>query len=343
MLYLVQQAQRVYTNRMDVIAVGDTTEDIFLGLHDASLQCDIDGANCKLCLDYADKIAVESKVIVPAVGNAANHAIGVARLGLSSGLYTIVGKDDQGEKAKTILEQNHVDTSFLNFDEQHGTNLSIVINFRTERTILVYHEPRNYQLPDISPATWVYLTSASGDGVAALHEQVLGFLDTHPETKLAFNPGTHQIHLGKDELLPMLKKTNILFVNREEAAQVLEIETRDIKKLASGFHDIGIETVVITDGPEGAYASDGKTIYHLDIYPGPVIERTGAGDAFGSGMLAALVHEQSLTDAMRWGNANSTSVVQFIGAREGLLERPAIEHMIAEHADITPRVFASYS
>ncbi len=328
---------------MDIVAVGDTTEDIFLGLHDASLQCDIDGANCKLCLDYADKIAVESKVIIPAVGNAANHAIGVARLGLSSALYTVLGKDDQGEKAKMILEQNRVDTSFLSFDEKHGTNLSIVINFRTERTILVYHEPREYRLPDISPTKWIYLTSASGNGVTQLHAETLDFLDNHPETKLAFNPGTHQIHLGKDGLLPVLKKTNLMFVNREEAAQVLEIETRDIKVLASEFHGLGIQTVVITDGPEGAYASDGRHIYYIKIYPGDVVERTGAGDAFGSGMLAALVQGQTIIEAMRWGNANSTSVVQYIGAREGLLERPAIERMIQEHADITPTVFTSYS
>ena len=326
---------------MDVVAVGDTTEDIFLGLHDASLQCDIDGGSCKLCLDYADKIAVESKTVVPAVGNAANHAIGIARLGLQAGVYTVVGNDDQGKKAKEVFEQNHVDSSYLSFDEKRGTNLSIVINFRTERTILVYHEPRTYQLPDISPTKWIYLTSASGSGVKDLHAQTLEFLDKHPETKLAFNPGTHQIHLGKDELMPVLKKTNLLFVNREEAAQVLENETRDIKTLAQGFHDIGIATVIITDGPDGAYASDSRQIYHLDIYPGEVVERTGAGDAFGSGMLAALIHKQTLVEAMRWGNANSTSVVQYIGAREGLLERPAIEHMIKEHADITPRVFAT--
>jgi sugar/nucleoside kinase (ribokinase family) len=326
---------------MDVVAVGDTTEDIFLGMHDASLQCDIDGANCKLCLDYADKIAVDTKTVIPAVGNAANHAIGIARLGLSAGLYTVVGKDDQGEKAKQILEQNHVDTSFLAFDPERGTNLSIVINFRTERTILVYHEPRTYKLPDISPTKWIYLTSASVEGVKDLHTQTLEFLDAHPETKLAFNPGTHQIHLGKEELLPVLKKTNVLFVNREEAAQVLEIETRDIKTLIEGFHALGIATVVITDGPDGAYASDGRQIYFLPIYPSEVIERTGAGDAFGSGMLGALIHGKTLLEAMQWGNANSTSVVQFIGAREGLLEADAVQHLIKEHGDITPRVFAS--
>lgn len=328
--------------RFDVLAVGDTTEDIFLGLHDASLQCDLDGNNCKLCLDYADKIAVETKTVVPAVGNAANHAVGVSRLGLHAALYTIVGKDDQGEQAKKVLEENKVATDYVVTDEQHGTNLSIVINFRTERTILVYHEPREYQLPDIAGVKWMYLTSASGKGLSALHTEVAEFLDRHPETRMAFNPGTHQIHLGKDELMPLLKKTSIIFVNREEAAQVLEIETRDIKTLAQGFHSIGIATVVITDGPEGAYASDGRHIYHLDIYPGKVVERTGAGDAFGSGMLSAIIHGKTLVEAMEWGNANSTSVVQYIGAREGLLERPAVEHMIKENASIGPKVFETF-
>ena len=74
-----------------------------------------------------------------------------------------------------------------------------------------------------------------------------------------------------------------------------------------------------------------------------VVERTGAGDAFGSGVLGALIHGKSIVDAMQWGNANSTSVVQYIGAREGLLERPAIEHMIKEHADVSSRVVATYS
>lgn len=327
---------------MDVVAIGDITEDIFLGLHDASLQCAIDGHACMLCLDYGEKIGVDSKVIIPAVGNAANHAIGVARLGCSTGIYTIVGDDIQGKIATEILQQNNVDTSLVAVDKERGTNLSLVINFRSERTILVYHEPRTYVLPDIGKPSWVYLTSASEGGLEALHDQALAYLVAHPNVRLAFNPGTHQIKLGKDVLLGLLQKTKILFLNREEAARVLEIETREIKVLAKGFHDMGIATVIITDGPDGAYASDGRQIYHLDRYPVQEVERTGAGDAFGSGFLAAIVKGKPIPDAMRWGGVNAASVVQHIGARDGLLEVEAIQHMIQEHADITPRVFDTF-
>ncbi len=324
---------------MDVVAIGDSTEDIFLGLHDASLQCAIDGHNCMLCLDYGEKIAADSKTIISAVGNAANHAIGVARLGCSAGIYTVVGNDDEGRRAQDIFKQNNVDTAFIAVDAEHGTNLSLVINFKSERTILVYHEPRTYSLPDIGDPTWIYLTSASENGVETLHGQVSAHLVKHPAVKLAFNPGTHQIKLGKDLLMPLLQKAAIIFVNREEAARVLELETRDVKDLSKAFHVLGIATVVITDGPDGSYASDGRQIYHLARFPVKEVERTGAGDAYGSGFLAAIVNKKTIPEAMQWGGANAASVVQYIGGREGLLEQGAIAHMIQEYADVTPRVF----
>lgn len=325
----------------DVIAIGDTTQDIFLKMTDASLQCDIDGKNCRLCFDYAQKIGVDQKTDIPAVGNAANHAIGAARLGLTSAIYTIVGKDDQGEKTKEVFLENNVDVSYLTFDEHHGTNLSVVINFRAERTIFVYHEPRAYQLPkDMKPAQWIYLTSASGSGVDDLHAYALEYLKRNPSVKLAFNPGTYQMRLGLQKLMPLLQRSDILFLNREESAAVLEVVSHDIPTLIKRFHEVGVKIMVMTDGPAGSYVSDGKKIYFLDIFKGPVIERTGAGDAYGSGFLSALVKGKPITEAMLWGNGNSTSVVQYIGAREGLLTEDSMEKMIEENKSIKPKIIA---
>ncbi len=324
----------------DVIAIGDTTQDIFLKMHDASLQCGMDGEDCKICFDYADKIAVERKTNIPAVGNAANHAIGVARLGLQAAIYTVVGKDDQGEVARQVFEQNSVATDYLTFDEKRGTNLSIVINFKSERTIFVYHEPRDYVLPRFDETKWVYLTSSSGGGVERMHEQVLEYLKANPSVKLAFNPGTHQIHLGREKLEPLLKRCDILFLNREESAEILGVETRDVKELMNEYHAIGAKVMVMTDGPDGAYASDGSQIHFVGIFDGPVVERTGAGDSFGSGFLSATIKGKTIPEAMLWGNANSTSVVQYIGAREGLLTEEALEAMIRENQSIQPTIFS---
>ena len=327
---------------MDILAIGDTTEDIFMQLHDATLQCNLEGDTCRLCLDYGDKIPVDSKIVVSGVGNAANHAVGVSRLGCKAAIYTVLGNDDEGKRAREVLEKNGVDTSFIATDHQHGTNLSVVITFKSERTILVYHEPREYELPHNFPVpSWVYLTSVSGGGVEVLHAQVLDFLEKNPSVRLAFNPGTYQMNLGKNGLLPILKKTQLVFVNREEAARVLEIDTKEIAPLVSGFHELGIEHVVVTDGAKGSYVSDKKSIYFLPIYPGKEVERTGAGDAYGSGFLAALVQGKSISEAMQWGNANATSVVASVGAREGLLELSAVLHMIEENKDISPSIHAT--
>lgn len=329
-----------YTRNMDVLAIGDTTEDIFMQLHEASLQCNIDGTNCRLCLDYGNKIPVESKKVISGVGNAANHAVGVARLGCKAGIYTILGDDNEGARAREIFTRNGVDTTYVVTDHEHGTNLSIAITFQSERTILVHHEPRNYELPhNLVAPSWIYLTSASGAGCEQLHEQVHGFLEKNSSVRLAFNPGTYQMHLGKEKLMPLLKRTTLLFLNREEAARVLEVETRDIGELVRGLHALGITTVIITDGPEGSYVSDGSTVYQFGTYPEEEVERTGAGDAFGSGFLSAIIQGKSIPEAMQWGTANATSVVRYVGAREGLLEQRAILHMIEEYKDMKPTEF----
>lgn len=325
----------------DVIAIGDSTQDVFLELSDASVQCELDVKNCKLLLDYGDKIAVNKKTDVPAVGNAANHAVGMARLGKKAAIYTIVGDDTQGHIAGDIFRTEGVDVRYLAYDKVNGTNFSAVINFQGERTILVFHEKRTYKLPHLTRTQWIYLTSSSGDGAEILHQQVVNFLEDNPETKMAFNPGTHQIKLGREKLLSLLSLTEVLFVNREEAAELLGVKTRDIKELIQEFHTLGVKQIVITDGPDGAYASDGKIIWNIGIFVGPVIERTGAGDSFGAGFLGGLLSGANLAEAMLWGSANSTSVVRFIGAREGLLTARQIQNMINENPAVRPREFAT--
>lgn len=324
---------------MDVIAVGDSTQDIFLGMHEASVQCDLDGRNCRICFDYAEKIPVDEKTNVPGVGNAANHAVGMARLGWQAGLYTVLGNDAQGAEARKVFEQEKVNTKYVVTDDKHGTNLSVVVNYRGERTIFVYHESRTYQLPELEEAEWMYLTSVSGGGVEALHDQVLTYLSQRSQVKLAFNPGTYQLRLGREKLAALLQRTQLLFLNREEGARLLERPEADIKTLLVGLHGLGAVWVVLTDGTAGAYASDGRQTWHSDIFAGPVVERTGAGDAYGSGFLAALLHGKSFPEAMAWGNANSTSVVRYIGARAGLLTVDKLEALINENKSIAAQLY----
>ena len=304
--------------RFDLISIGDTTEDIFMELsEETKIIKDKKGIEY-LGLVYAEKITTHKLTDVLAVGNSANVAVGSSRLGLKTALYTVLGKDDAGEEMANVLVREGVAKDYIVFDKERRSNLSVVLNYKAERTILVYHEKRAYDLPKLAPASWVYFSSL-GKGHDKLHSQIPAYVKKH-KVSLGFNPGSHQLHEGLKKLLPILKVTTVLFVNREEG-QALVGKEPNVKKLMQKLHEKGPKIVVITDGPKGSYASDGTNMYSLKIFPAPLVERTGAGDSFSTGFIGALFHGKEISEAMKWGTINSASVIQKIGAREGLLKK----------------------
>jgi len=116
-------------------------------------------------------------------------------------------------------------------------------------------------------------------------------------------------------------------MNREEAVLVTGKSYDSIKELADGIHALGTKIAVITDGPDGAYASGEGKLIKMPNYPDPAppFDRTGAGDSFASTIVAALALGEPLETALRWAPINSMSVVQQLGAQAGLLSKEKIE------------------
>jgi ribokinase len=313
----------------DLIAVGDTTEDIFLELDQETKIVKDEKGDAYLGLRNAEKIVVEKLTDVLAVGNSANVAVGVSRLGLRSALYTHLGKDDAGEEMVAVLAKEKVAKDYIVFDKEKRSNLSVVLNYKAERTILVYHEHRKYSLPPaLAPAAWMYFSSL-GEGHEKLHKQIPAYIKKH-KVKMGFNPGSHQMNEGIVALRPILKVTEVLFVNKDEA-QTLVGKSDSIQELMQRLHKEGPKIVAITDGPKGSYASDGNNIYFLDIFPAPLVERTGAGDSFATGFISALFHKKPVPEAMQWGTINSAFVIQKIGAQKGLLKKQEMEKLVSKN------------
>ncbi len=313
------------------LAVGDIVTDNFIELKDAEAVCDIDHHNCKLCVKFGQKIPYESAVEIRAVGNAANAAVSASRLGLSSALVASVGDDSHGKNCVNALEEQKVITDFINVDNRYPTNYHFVLRYGAERTILIKHAPFAYKLPsdpDIK-IDWLYFSSI-GDHSLDFHDEVVKWLEAHPETKMAFQPGTFQIKIGAERLKNIYAKTELFFCNLEEAQIILNTQEEDIKKLASMLHDLGPKKVVVTDGPNGLTASDGAIIYTLPMYPdaSTPIDRTGAGDATSSTITAMLATGMEFKDALLYGPINSMSVVLAVGAQAGLLTRAKIEEYL---------------
>jgi len=142
-----------------------------------------------------------------------------------------------------------------------------------------------------------------------------------------------------EKLMFAYRNTQVLFVNREEAAKLLGLEVTDIKALLVGLQKMGPKVVVITDGPAGTYAYDGGKFWHMPIVEAPVVERTGAGDAFGSGFLGAYMQGKPLDECLKWGTVNSASVLGYIGPQAGLLTADKMPEWQEKSIGVIPREF----
>jgi sugar/nucleoside kinase (ribokinase family) len=327
-------------NQFDFVAIGDIVTDAFIRIQDASVNCDIDKEKCQLCFRFGDKVPFESVTIVPAVGNSPNAATAAARLGLSSALIADIGDDYFGKECVDALKKNGVSGDFIRTHAGMKTNYHYVLWFNDERTILVKHEEYDYgNVPDIGEPKWIYLSSMGANSLP-YHMRIAEYLDKHPNVQLAFQPGTFQMKLGKEKLSQFYARSHVFICNIAESQKILGTNERDIKKLLSSMAALGPKITLITDGPKGAYAYDGNEYWFMPAYPDPKppYERTGAGDAFSSTFVSALALGKSVEEALMWAPINSMSVVQKIGAQEGLLTRAELEKFLMEApADYKPK------
>jgi len=321
-------------NTFDLLTIGDATVDVFMTPLETETICELDKKECKICFSYGDKIPVRDLEFTIG-GNAANNAVGASRLGLKSAIVLTLGGDTVGDLIIERLIKEKVDTSFVSRQSASSSNYSTIINYSGERTIFTYHAPRSYEFPVSLPKTpWVYLTSM-GETFKPFYNHFLDWLKKNPEVKLAFNPGTWQMKAGLEGIKEVLSLSQILYVNREEAEKLTNFPDSHgkEKELLTLVSKLGPKISIVTDGPEGSLAYDGQKFIKCGIYPQEVTERTGAGDSFGSGMLAALIKGKTLEEALIWGTINSASVVSFVGAQKGLLKEDEMQEWMERGKD----------
>ncbi|MEK9200439.1 MAG: carbohydrate kinase family protein [Patescibacteria group bacterium] len=319
--------------RFDVLSLGPARMDVFVKLPEEITEwCSIDKKRCMIELGFGEKIAVKT-VNYAVGGNTGNNAVGVTRLGLKAAMLGGMGDGWGDKEALEILKKEGVDTTRVQVIPGKS-GFGVVINYQEERTILSYYADTNVQIPedlDVE-AEWMYLTTA-GETYEDFYSQAVQ-LAAKKNIKIAFNPGSRQLKAGIEKLKYVYEACEILFVNKEEAAMLISGDVGNVRALLNGLHNLGPKTVVITDGPAGTYAYDGTKYWHMPIVPAPVIERTGAGDAFGSGFLSATIKGKLLPEALRWGTVNSASVLGFIGPQAGLLSEKGIQEWLEKSSSV---------
>lgn len=315
--------------KYDFIAVGDTVTDAFIELEDASVHCQLNNEDCTISMRWGDKIPYKNLTVVPGVGNSANAAVAANRLGLTTALIADIGNDAHGKEIIEYFNKEGLDTTYVREHDGIPTNYHFVLSFDAERTILVKHEAYPYALPkEMEAPTMLYLSSL-GANTETYHDEIAAWCEAHPETLLAFQPGTFQMKVGAKRLERLYKRANLFFANKEEYQRILGLPDThdDIPDLLKRMHTLGVTTPILTDGRNGAYALEHGEVVHVEMFPDPAppVERTGAGDAFSSTTAAYVAMGLPLKKAMVRGTVNSAYVVQKIGAQAGLLTKTELE------------------
>lgn len=331
-LVLPDKTQEDTVKQSYILAIGDIFTDAFIELNKdvARVETDEKGEK-RISLPLGSKPPYNGVEIVQGVGPGPNAAVATARIGVKTGLVSFLGDDQVGKDAITYLQNEKIITDTISMQKGLKTSYYYVLRYGAERTILVKNEAFEYKWVDpIEEPDWIYLALMSEDSWQ-FHVDLLAYLEAHPNVKFAFQPGTFHFKWGVEKLAGFYNRTHIIVLNREEAVDITGQSYDSIRGLANALHELGPQKVVITDGPNGSYASYDYKLVTIPNYPdaAPPVDRTGAGDAFASTIVAALASGESMDTALTWAPINSASVVQKIGAQAGLLTRSEIDGYLA--------------
>ena len=312
---------------MRFLCVGSAVQDVFLSQSDAFEPVHLENKWFEH-LELGQKFDV-NKIDFSTGGGATNAAVTFARQSQEVVFLGTVGRDPAGIAVLQDLDREGIDTSFVSYSRRYNTAYSVLLLAPNgERTILTYRgasthfDKNSFHLDKIGKIDWLYMTSLAGD--FEILQQVFSEAKAIG-VKIAFNPGKGELSKPErmSELLPMI---DILITNKYEMSQIVSDE-EDITKMARQASKL-VPIVVVTDGENGSAACDGRHLVRAGLYNNlrRTVDRTGAGDAFGSGFVFAISQGKNLMEAVKFASANSNEVCQQIGAKAGILRSNAKVH-----------------
>lgn len=301
----------------DVITFGAGSQDIYLRSEKFF------AAGKDICVPAGSKNEVEDMMMFSG-GGGTNTAATFANQGLRAAWCGQVGEDCFGNLIIAELKNFKIDTQFIRKAKNKLTNTSVFLTYPgKDRTILVYRGAsddlgkKNIPWRIIKQARWFYLAPFSGK-LASLTEDLINFAQKN-KIKVAWNPGYNQLKFSKPIFERILRKIDILILNKEEASELAKISYKEEKEIFNKIDKMTKGIVIMTKGGEGVVVSDGKYLYRAPALGLKFIDATGAGDAFGSGFVAGMIQKNDIIYAIQLAMANSGYNITKWGAKEGLL------------------------
>ncbi|MGN6744132.1 MAG: carbohydrate kinase family protein [Amnibacterium sp.] len=307
-----------------MVSLGKPTQDLFVTCR-AAFEPQLGPEGRVLTLPLGGKLDLDD-VVMTTGGNAANAATTFARQGLPSIFLWAFGEDAGSAEMLASLAEDGIDLSHVVVEAGRVPSLSVILLSPSgERTILNHHGTRpsegtkRLDLSPIADADWLYASSFAGD-LGVLAEALTVARDAG--TQVLLSPAGSELQ-QRPTLLALLARCDLLSMNASEARLLLGTHERDAAALAAAVAALGPGTLV-TDAARGAAFCDrdGTVTVHRDGLVHDVVDTTGCGDAFASGVLARYALDVPVTECMAFAAANAENVLRFIGARPGILRAP---------------------
>lgn len=327
----------------DLVTIGDATWDAVVTGENARVVKQ--RGKRYLAYPYGEKVHLDEAYFSHG-GGAANVAVSAARLGIAVGYCGSLGTDRIGQDIRAHFAAEHVDASLSVRDRKHVSALAVVLTAPDgDRTILLYdgsnRDLGGAKLPwaKLFDTRWLYLPSLPG-AADKLYNR-LAREANKDGIKLALNPGSYQIAHGTRGLHEALERCDVLLLNDDEAAALLKQRGHTVGALPATLRRLQRITggiVVITRGARGALATDGVDLYELPVASKQRVNAVGAGDAFGSTLVVALIKGKPLSEALVYASLNASSVVADYTAQEGLLSWRELTKRVTQAKRYRPNV-----
>lgn len=327
-----------------VICIGSATKDVFVSVKNTKIiDTPEDITSQKLmCFEYGAKIYAQS-FRESVGGSAVNVATGLELCNVKPIAFSRVSRNETGRWILKQIAKRGIKKNYMQKSGKLQSEVSLILTDTSHDDHVIFRTGDSVELFDIQKAINKFQETAELIYIGSQKkgwEKSLDFVSEFAENKsatLALNPSSFQIKKCSKDLFKRLAKIDILFVNKDEAIELIQRakgkSIDDVKKLGESIRESGCSTIIITDGPDGAYLFTEDESLHAPTFASNVVDTTGAGDAFASGFLSGYVKQENIADCLLWGLSNSSGVVSMTGATIGLLGEQEIRKISDKNKD----------
>jgi sugar/nucleoside kinase (ribokinase family) len=254
--------------------------------------------------DEHEKLRSEGYIIAVG-GSASNTARGVAQYGIETSLVSAVGSDAFGDICIARLAEAGVDTSHVRQVPNSSTGLAIVFSSGHSKRMLTFSGP------DRDPS---YEAITPDEVQSYSHLHVAGVVShslAHLVERFSMSGKTVSVEWNGNDMAALATHAGFHFMNSDELRRLFnagpssatdELSTQLAKRIQGN--------VVVTMGPQGAiWTTPSGHSVHQETTPVEPVDRTGGGDAFNAGVVAAIVKGYNKADALRMGLDNALKAI----------------------------------